>query len=425
MSPKNDLLAVGANSHTIGIYNLSTGLLVHRINAHTHNIPHLSFSHCGRFVISASIDCSCKVTEAISGKVICANGLSKSTAMHDEDENEEGQWAWSALIIDLSSIETDLPAHRTISRGLRERREFWNGASPDASLSSCEDEYYQHYSFYSEDDYENSSDTENHEDEMVLGMPDLDEEAELAEWRQDVHDLFNVLDAAMVEATTEGITPIIIGFGRTPSIEDTYPRRPFDSPAGSLPHFHRLQNLPEGLGSPGELPAVFEIGFPKSPMISLAMSDSDLFLFGFDPKVRSPNPQILHIDAVLARAFNEANMRVNNRLPDRFIFLFWLPEFSTLLAGNQIGRLVLIHFTRVSSRSSTIEDEDDLLRLSVIGFPCPDLESRTLNGMDVRRVESRGGLYYEVFCFHAAGVVRLFRIRRSCELEPILSFENL
>jgi len=55
-------VAVGSNTHHVSVYNLQTGAK-QTIRAHQHNVPCVSFSPCGRFIATTSIDRTVKVWE--------------------------------------------------------------------------------------------------------------------------------------------------------------------------------------------------------------------------------------------------------------------------------------------------------------------------------------------------------------------------
>jgi len=61
-------VVVGSNAHSLSIFNLQTGESERLPRAHNHNIPSVSFSPCGRFFASISIDRSVKVWEKVDGK---------------------------------------------------------------------------------------------------------------------------------------------------------------------------------------------------------------------------------------------------------------------------------------------------------------------------------------------------------------------
>ena len=60
-------VVVGSNAHMVTVFNLTNGAKS-EIPAHNHNVPCVSFSPCGRFIASTSIDKSVKIwTEHPSG----------------------------------------------------------------------------------------------------------------------------------------------------------------------------------------------------------------------------------------------------------------------------------------------------------------------------------------------------------------------
>lgn len=59
-------IVVGSNAHKVTIFDLSTNKS-HKINAHKHNVPSVSFSPCGKFIASTSIDKSVSIWELIDG----------------------------------------------------------------------------------------------------------------------------------------------------------------------------------------------------------------------------------------------------------------------------------------------------------------------------------------------------------------------
>jgi len=53
-------VAVGSNAHKVTVFDLQSGKKS-QINAHQHNVPCVSFSPCGKFIASTSIDKSIKI----------------------------------------------------------------------------------------------------------------------------------------------------------------------------------------------------------------------------------------------------------------------------------------------------------------------------------------------------------------------------
>eukprot|EP00835_Amoeboradix_gromovi_P002816 NODE_168_length_16247_cov_0.199591.p2 type:complete len:463 gc:universal NODE_168_length_16247_cov_0.199591:7672-9060(+) len=107
---KNGLLAVSNNSHNIRVWKISNSFdssnpttwfskLEHKympytgskitetyLNGHAHNIPCISISTCGKFLVSASIDKSCRVWDIEGGKCIAIQEVSE-------------QWGWLSKCI--------------------------------------------------------------------------------------------------------------------------------------------------------------------------------------------------------------------------------------------------------------------------------------------------------------------------------------
>lgn len=62
-------VVVGSNAHSLTIFNLQSGECERLPKAHGHNVPCVSFSPCGRFIASTSIDRSVKLWErTLEGK---------------------------------------------------------------------------------------------------------------------------------------------------------------------------------------------------------------------------------------------------------------------------------------------------------------------------------------------------------------------
>ncbi|KAH8553340.1 WD40-repeat-containing domain protein, partial [Umbelopsis sp. PMI_123] len=84
---KQKLIAVCANNHQITVFNMSLNPLIKqddaktfksilgsdaecRLIGHGHNVPNIDFSECGHFIVSCSIDRSCRVWDLQKRKVI-------------------------------------------------------------------------------------------------------------------------------------------------------------------------------------------------------------------------------------------------------------------------------------------------------------------------------------------------------------------
>lgn len=95
-------VAVGSNTHKVTVYDLSSSEK-HTINAHQHNVPCVSFSPCGRFLATTSIDKTLKVWEERAGGVYkCARVTIPSA-----------DWGWAVQWIDKTKCEIQLVSHDT------------------------------------------------------------------------------------------------------------------------------------------------------------------------------------------------------------------------------------------------------------------------------------------------------------------------
>ncbi|CAG8539020.1 10396_t:CDS:10 [Dentiscutata erythropus] len=115
------LLAVSANSHEITIFNLQYGLQPlakfsdsqdmscrpkYSLRGHRHNVPNISFSSCGQFLVSCSIDRSCRIWNVNTGQTIVFQEVSS-------------EWGWSACFVSTSNFKN---ANNT-SRNFRTRKD--------------------------------------------------------------------------------------------------------------------------------------------------------------------------------------------------------------------------------------------------------------------------------------------------------------
>ena len=92
-------IAVGSNTHKVTVYDLTTNSM-QTINAHAHNVPCVSFSPCGRFLATTSIDKTVKVWEQLP------NGVYKLARMTVPSQD----WGWAVQWIDKTECELELNA---------------------------------------------------------------------------------------------------------------------------------------------------------------------------------------------------------------------------------------------------------------------------------------------------------------------------
>jgi len=94
-------VVVGSNTFNMNVYNLQTGAKS-KVLAHQHNVPCVSFSPCGRFIASTSIDKTVKVwEERTSDKHERVYKMAR-VAMPSAD------WGWAVQWVDKSQCELRL-----------------------------------------------------------------------------------------------------------------------------------------------------------------------------------------------------------------------------------------------------------------------------------------------------------------------------
>ncbi|RIA98349.1 hypothetical protein C1645_812757 [Glomus cerebriforme] len=140
------LLAVSANSHEITIYNLQNsvnefnfdddddddddssgeeelqtpktyasvlkkisdndalgGKAISVLRGHENNIPNICFSTCGRFLVSCSIDATCRIWNVKTGELMQTKPLTSDS--YDVDDNYD-DWGWTANFVSKSAFKT-------------------------------------------------------------------------------------------------------------------------------------------------------------------------------------------------------------------------------------------------------------------------------------------------------------------------------
>jgi WD40 repeat protein len=86
-------VAVGSNTFKVTVYDLSSGEKS-TINAHKHNVPCVSFSPCGKFLATTSIDKTLKIWEERKGKDGKPEYRCSRIAIPSQD------WGWAVQWID-------------------------------------------------------------------------------------------------------------------------------------------------------------------------------------------------------------------------------------------------------------------------------------------------------------------------------------
>eukprot|EP00761_Pharyngomonas_kirbyi_P001187 gb/GECH01001189.1/.p1 GENE.gb/GECH01001189.1/~~gb/GECH01001189.1/.p1 ORF type:complete len:549 (+),score=107.53 gb/GECH01001189.1/:1-1647(+) len=90
-SGSTHLLAVGANSHTITVWDMTNVDRPLSISAHDHNIPAIAFDKTGNYIASASIDRCVSVHDALTGSRITSKRICS-------------EWGWGVRWIHKSSV---------------------------------------------------------------------------------------------------------------------------------------------------------------------------------------------------------------------------------------------------------------------------------------------------------------------------------
>lgn len=88
-------VVVGSNAHSLTVFNLESGSAKKLPRAHGHNVPCVSFSPCGRFIASTSIDRSVKLWEQT------ADGNWQAVRMGLPDKD----WGWAVQWVDKNACQ--------------------------------------------------------------------------------------------------------------------------------------------------------------------------------------------------------------------------------------------------------------------------------------------------------------------------------
>ncbi|KAI8582756.1 hypothetical protein K450DRAFT_226772 [Umbelopsis ramanniana AG] len=128
---KQKLIAVCANNHEVTIFNMSVHPSMKqddtksilgseaecRLIGHGHNIPNIDFSDCGRFVVSCSIDRSCRVWDLKKKKVVCQRNFADLGRYSDN-------WGWSVKFLSRSSVKPLFCDHEQLRQAMKGRPSY-------------------------------------------------------------------------------------------------------------------------------------------------------------------------------------------------------------------------------------------------------------------------------------------------------------
>lgn len=422
--PSRDILAVGANDHNIGIFSLSSGNLLGRLEGHEHNIPSISFSPCGDFLISASIDGSCKLWDIqnISCITECKLG--------------DGQWGWGAILLETPKIERLASRKYFCEQRLRNPRNYVN----------AQVQQYSEICAYETSDIEvNVAGSDFEEYDEAYDTSDL----EIGDHDRVISDLFQLTDRA-IELQMDGSVWRLSDDEQRPSgrastfffSEDVigaegnveqaiHPLEIQDPPRLNIRgdnrlenatpvFFHRLQPYESVVRIDSPQPSSFELRFPDEEMLAISFTEKDMIFF--DP---ATGHSLLKISSLLKKAFGYSSPHWNVANRERFCMNHWIEEFSCLIVANQCGSMVLVHLCKKFAGPDWDDDSEDILRVSIMGFPAMEQISDSLKGFSVRKIDNqRGPVYYEIFALHTHGVLRVYRLRHT-QLGPQIDLLNV
>lgn len=105
IQPKRRMVAVSSNEWVIRIYDLISGKNS-VFKGHTHNIPGVDFSSDGDFLVSCSIDGSCRIWNVDTGDLIASDIISD-------------QWHWTAQFVRIQDVHSVKDLSTFIRKGLR------------------------------------------------------------------------------------------------------------------------------------------------------------------------------------------------------------------------------------------------------------------------------------------------------------------
>ncbi|TPX31217.1 hypothetical protein SeMB42_g07794 [Synchytrium endobioticum] len=159
---KRHLLAVSTNAHTITVFDMAecgrslgtdgrTSKLL--LKGHANNIPSICFSPCGKSLVSASIDQTCKIWDLKTGNIIYSRAITR-------------EWAWTCRFVSLLSFKsissTRAPQKSvpftphvpfpTLSRNIRRSRRSGLNINADSSSSVENDDHAEDFGDLEETD---------------------------------------------------------------------------------------------------------------------------------------------------------------------------------------------------------------------------------------------------------------------------------
>jgi hypothetical protein len=379
LCPSRSLLATGSNSHEITLWDLASGALVRTLRGHAHNIPSLSFGPDG-LLVSSSIDGSCRLWNA-----------------RDDDATDDepaavlqiggGRWVWSSAIIKLDDIHGCSPSVGGERRMVAQSQDF-QAAHSEAPLAAAnlgglfEDESDEH-------DGDGRGTVDDAEDLALL-----EEEYEgMGEYFTDPADLAEIWQLADV-AIEEQLHRLAMR---------SQQHRPASAVQAEEPLPRAVHRIPlPGLGHAPAVPVAAEepglaFGLPAGcGHLTVCLSQKEMAVYSSTHRLLWACEDVL-LHAYGRRHYDWAGWRLQ-----RFSLLEACPELSCLVAGNQCGAVVVVHFTLGEAG----------VRVALLGVPLFEDYLVSLKGMTLRRLADRPCPAWELFLLYADGLVKSYRLER-------------
>lgn len=116
-------VVVGSNAHKVTVFDLQT-CLKSQIDAHQHNVPCVTFSPCGKFIASTSIDKSVKIWAEVPPEFLESSSENAMKTNSEETTPKEyflvkvaypsKDWGWALQWVDKNHISIELSIHEQL-----------------------------------------------------------------------------------------------------------------------------------------------------------------------------------------------------------------------------------------------------------------------------------------------------------------------
>ena len=157
----------------------------------------------------------------------------------------------------------------------------------------------------------------------------------------------------------------------------------------------------------------------EKPQLIYYLTSHDLYVYDFNYLLKATDPSPFTTIALYRilystvtpdqRAFfNNASLHWAH---ERYCFSIWSPELSSLILGNQLGFVSIVHIRRDHS-----EDEEQgkiCVKTMILTIPMGDSEVMPLAGIDLKRVDSQNPHYFHLYLLHLDGTMRIYLIRKA------------